>query len=91
MTANAHGTSTDEYCLHCCYRHKYLGSVIFAFKNTLTTSLNHKTCINISGQGLKNNLFAIDVILTKDNSLSKTKVGGLCRKQSLHAQNVKQT
>ena len=32
--------------------HKYLGSVSFAFKNTLTTTLNHKTCINTSGQVL---------------------------------------
>ena len=33
-------------------RHRYLGSVIFAFKTTLTT-LNHITCINTFGQGFK--------------------------------------
>ena len=35
-------TSTDTWDL---------GSVSFVFKNTLTTTLNHKTCINTSGQG----------------------------------------
>ena len=33
--------------------HRYLGSVFFAFKNTLTTALNHKTCINTSGHLFK--------------------------------------
>ena len=33
--------------------HRYLGSVIFAFKTTLTTTLNHITYINTFGQGFK--------------------------------------
>ena len=32
---------------------RYLGSVIFAFKTTLTTTLNHITCINTFGQDFK--------------------------------------
>ena len=31
--------------------HRYLGSVIFAFQDTLTITLHHKTCNNTSGQG----------------------------------------
>ena len=65
--------------------HRYLGSVIFAFKTTLTTTLNRITCINTLDKVLKKTLFAINALFTKDNNLSKTKVGGLCRKQSLHA------
>ena len=72
-------------------KHRYLGSVIFAFKTTLTATLNHITCINTFGEGFKKTLFAINAIFTKDNNLSKTKVGGLCRKQSLQPRNVKQT
>ena len=73
-------------------QHRYLGSVIFAFKTTLTPTLNHITGINTFGEGFKKKtLFAINALFTKDNNLSKTKVGGLCRKQSLHARNVKQT
>ena len=46
--------------------------------------LRHKTCFNTSGQGfLKKTLFAINAIFTKDNNLSKTKVGG-----SLHKTNA---
>ena len=71
--------------------HRHLGSVIFAFDTTLTTTLNHNTCINTFGEGFKKTLFAINALFTKDNNLSKTKVGGLCRKQSLHARNVKRT
>ena len=48
-----------------CFCHRYLGSVIYAFKNTLTTTLNHKTCLNISGQGLKKTMFTINAIFTK--------------------------
>ena len=33
--------------------HRSLGSVIFAFKTTLTTTLNHITCINTFEQGFK--------------------------------------
>ena len=33
------------------FGNRHLGSLIFAFQNTLTTTLNHKTCINTSGQG----------------------------------------
>ena len=36
-------------CACACSQHKYLGSVIFVFKNTLTTTFYHKTCINPSG------------------------------------------
>ena len=32
-------------------------------KDTLTMTLSHKTCINISGQGFKKTLSAINVIL----------------------------
>ena len=59
----------------------------------LTTSLNHKTCINTSRQVLEKTLFTINAIFTQDNNLSKTKVEpkrGPCRKQTLHVQNVKQ-
>ena len=41
----------------------------------LTTTLNHKTCINTSRQVLEKTLFAINAIFTQDN-LSKTKVVG---------------
>ena len=36
--------------------HRYLGSVIFAFLNTLTTTINHKTCVNTSGQVLEKSI-----------------------------------
>ena len=49
--------------------HRYLGSVIFAFKNI--TTLNHKTCINTSGQGFKKTLFAINAIFSKDGTDSE--------------------
>ena len=57
----------------------------------LTTIINHKICINTSRQVLEKILFAINAIFTQDNNLSKTKVEGPCRKQTLHVQNVKQT
>ena len=59
-----------------------LGVNIFASYNTLTTTLNHKTFINTSGQGFKNILCTINAAFTQDNTLTKTKVGGLCRKQT---------
>ena len=48
-------------------------------------TLRHKTRFNTSGQGFikKKTLFAINAIFTKDNNLSKTKVGG-----SLHKTNA---
>ena len=46
-------------------------------------TLPHKTRFNTSGQGFKKTLFAINAIFTKDNNLSKTKVGG-----SLHKTNA---
>ena len=39
-------------CTNCSCKHRYLGSVIFAFKTTLTTTLNH-AYINTFGQGFK--------------------------------------
>ena len=43
--------------------HRYLGSVIFAFKKTLTTTLNHKTCIiNTSGQGFKKRPYSLSML-----------------------------
>ena len=58
--------------------HRYLGSVIFVFKDTLTTTLNHKTCINTSGQGLeKERPYWLSIAtFTKDNNFSKMKVVG---------------
>ena len=85
------GAQTMLYLSHvlchnngCDYR--YFGSIIFSFKNTLTTTLNHKTCTRF----LKKTLFAINANFTKDKYLSKneSRGGGLCRKQSLHARNV---
>ena len=68
-------------CSECGWGHRYLGSVIFAFKTTLTTTLNSITCINTFGHGLKKKtLFAINALFTKDNNLSKTKVGGSLQK-----------
>ena len=46
----------------------------------LTTTLNHKTCINTSRQVLEKTLFAINAIFTQDNNLSKTKVEGSLQK-----------
>ena len=46
----------------------------------LTTILNHKPCINTSRQVLEKILFAINVIFTQDNNLSKTKVEGSLQK-----------
>ena len=42
----------------------------------LTTTLNHKTCMNTSRQVLEKTLFAINAIFTQDNNLSWTKVEG---------------
>ena len=42
--------------------HRYLGSVIVAFKKTLTTTLNHKTCINTSGQGFKKRPYSLSML-----------------------------
>ena len=41
-----------------------LGVSNFAFKNTWTTTLNHKICINTSEHGFKKTLFAISAIKT---------------------------
>ena len=46
----------------------------------LTTTLNHKTCMNTSRQVLEQTLFAINAIFTQDNNLSKTKVEGSLQK-----------
>ena len=46
----------------------------------LTTTLNHKTCINTSRQVLEKTLFAISAIFTQVNNLSKTKVEGSLQK-----------
>ena len=46
------------------FAHRYLGSVAFAFKNTMTTTLNHKTCIISSGQVLEKTPFAVNAIFT---------------------------
>ena len=57
----------------------------------LTTTLNHKTCINTSRQVLEKTLFAINAIFTQDNNLSKTKVEGSLQKTNATCSNVKQT
>ena len=46
----------------------------------LTTTLNHKTCINTSRQVLEKTLFTISAIFTQVNNLSKTKVDGSLQK-----------
>ena len=46
----------------------------------LSTTLNHKTCINTTRQVLEKTLSAINAILTQDNNLSKTKVEGFLQK-----------
>ena len=52
--------------------HRYLGSVILAFKTTLTTTINHITCINTFGQGFKKTLLAINALLIANRVFSKT-------------------
>ena len=42
----------------------------------VSTTLNHKTCINTSRQVLEKTLFAINAVFTQDNNLSKPKVEG---------------
>ena len=46
----------------------------------VSTTLNHKTCINTSRQVLEKTLFAINAIFTQDNNLSKPKVEGSLQK-----------
>ena len=46
----------------------------------LTTTHNHKTCMNTSRQVLEKALFTINAIFTQDNNLSKTKVEGSVQK-----------
>ena len=56
-------------CASEAHNHRYLGSVIFAFLDTLTMTLRHKTRFNTSGQGLKKTLFAINAIFTIEDSI----------------------
>ena len=63
----------DSFSVHTI--HRYLGSVIFAFKTNLTTTLNHILVLILLDKVLKKTLFAINALFTKDNNLSKTKVG----------------
>ena len=42
----------------------------------VSTTLNHKTCINTSRQVLEKTLFAINAIFTQDTNLSKPKGEG---------------
>ena len=51
-----------------CVIPQILGSVNFALKDTLTTALIHKTCINIFGQVLEKTLFTINAIFTNTDS-----------------------
>ena len=77
-----------------CFKPQILGINNFYVLDHLTTTLNHKTCINTSGQSLKKTLITINAVFTQDNNLSKTKEkagGGLCRKQTLHARNEEET
>ena len=60
----------------CLIKHRYFGSVIFAFKTTLTTTLIILLVLILLDKVLKKTLFAINALFTKDNNLSKTKVGG---------------
>ena len=46
----------------------------------VSTTLNHKTCINTSRQVLEKTLFAINAIFRQDNYLSKPKVEGSLQK-----------
>ena len=46
----------------------------------VSTTLNHKTCINTSRQVLEKTLFALNAIFTQDNNLSKPKVEGSLQK-----------
>ena len=57
----------------------------------VSTTLNHKTCINTSRQVLEKTLFAINAIFTQDNNLSKPKVDGSLQKTKATCSNVKQT
>ena len=57
----------------------------------VSTTLNHKTCINTSRQVLEKTLFAINAIFTQDNNLSKPKVEGSLQKTNATCSNVKQT
>ena len=41
---------------------QYFFFFFFAFKNTLTTTLNHKTCINTSGQGFKKRPYSLSML-----------------------------
>ena len=52
--------------------HKYLGSVVFAFKTTLTNTLNHITCIILLDKVLKKTLIAINALLMANRVFSKT-------------------
>ena len=61
------------------YKHRYLGSVIFAFKTTLSTTLNHITCIDTFGQGFKKDairhqcsLYCVKIALIANRVFSKT-------------------
>ena len=73
LCIHAFCTGSQQSVHLCSSEHRCLGSVIFAFKITLTTTLNHITCINTSRQVLEKTLFAINAIFTQDNNLSKTK------------------
>ena len=66
--------------------HRYVGSVIFAFKTTLTTTLNHITCINTFGQGFKKDAIhyqcslyypCVKIALIVNRVFSKTYLGSI--------------
>ena len=55
------------------FDHRYLSSVIFAFKNTLTTTFSYTTCKIISGQGFSKDRIRYNVIFTENKNLYKMK------------------
>ena len=60
----------------------YLASIAATdtWSQLVSTTLNHKTCINTSRQVLEKTLLAINAIFTQDNNLSKPKVEGSLQK-----------
>ena len=74
----------EHQYIHTCYTKCVVISDVGMFTDTwgqlVSTTLNHKTCINTSRQVLEKTLFAINAIFTQDNNLSKLKVEGSLQK-----------
>ena len=67
------GKTTIDLCIWGLKEH---GIYTDTWGQLVSTTLNHKTCINTSRQVLEKTLFAINAIFTQDNHLSKPKVEG---------------